>query len=450
MGILRKTHDGGLMDVIRCDEPEYLIWKWHPKKAESRNNKRENSIRWGSSLRVREGSVAVFVYYQKEGGTYQDYIVGPFDQKIETKNFPILTSLIGLLWDGESPFQAEIYFINLAELIQIKFGVPFFDVFDPRFLDFGVPTAVRGTMNFRIADYQKFIKLHRLDEFDLDMFKKQVRSAITQFIKGKVANAPMEYSIPVIQIERRISEVNEAIRNDIQAKMQDDFGIEVSRIDISDIEIDKSSEGYVRLKGVTQDLSTTTMQAQTEVNIKNMRDMQQINADNTEAVLKAQREEAQYMRHIKTQTDNFTTHQLNQQTAVGIAGAEALGNMGTHGGTEIGGGGEMNMTGIMTGMAMGGAIGNMMNGINQTSMGATPPPVPNNAGYYVAVGGKPTGAYDVTMLSQMALGGQFTKDSLVWKDGMNEWQKAGTVQELQGLFADETQAAPDMPPIPEV
>lgn len=69
------------------------------------------------------------------------------------------------------------------------------------------------------------------------------------------------------------------------------------------------------MKSMTQDLNTATMQAQTEINIKNMRDMQQINADNTEAVLKAQREEARYMRHIKTQTENFATHQLNQQTA---------------------------------------------------------------------------------------------------------------------------------------
>ena len=43
----------------------------------------------------------------------QDFIVGPYDDTIKTANFPILSSIVGLAFGGESPFQAEIYFINL-------------------------------------------------------------------------------------------------------------------------------------------------------------------------------------------------------------------------------------------------------------------------------------------------------------------------------------------------
>ena len=49
------------MDEIRCDEKDYLIWKWRP----ANNARRENAIRWGSSLRVREGSVAAFICRRK-------------------------------------------------------------------------------------------------------------------------------------------------------------------------------------------------------------------------------------------------------------------------------------------------------------------------------------------------------------------------------------------------
>lgn len=161
----KNNRAGGLMDVIRCDEPNYLIWKWHPAGSQAGHNKRENEIRLGSSLRVKDGEVAVFVYTQKDG-TMQDFIVGPFDQTIKTKNFPVLASLIGLAFDGHSPFQAEVYFINLARVIQSKFGIPFFDVYDPRFADYGVPVAVRGTITFCISDYREFIKLHRMDRFD--------------------------------------------------------------------------------------------------------------------------------------------------------------------------------------------------------------------------------------------------------------------------------------------
>ena len=78
----------------------------------------------------------------------QDFIEGPFDQILKTANLPVLASIVGLAYEGGTPFQAEVYFINLAKIIQVKFGVPFFDVYDPRFADFGVPVAVRGTGRF--------------------------------------------------------------------------------------------------------------------------------------------------------------------------------------------------------------------------------------------------------------------------------------------------------------
>ena len=93
MGMFKKSpripNAGGLMDVIRCDEPSYLIWKWHPAGSQKGSNKRENSIRWGSSLRVKDGEVAVFVYTSKKGDTSQDYIEGPIDCMIKTANLPV-------------------------------------------------------------------------------------------------------------------------------------------------------------------------------------------------------------------------------------------------------------------------------------------------------------------------------------------------------------------------
>ena len=54
-----RKSSSGFMNQIRCDEPSYLIWKWHPAGAKQGANNRENAIRWGSSLRVKDGEVAV-------------------------------------------------------------------------------------------------------------------------------------------------------------------------------------------------------------------------------------------------------------------------------------------------------------------------------------------------------------------------------------------------------
>ena len=155
MGLFSKLkgNSGGMMNVIRCDQPEYLVWKWRPEGQEANSTKRENAIRYGSSLRVKDGEVAVFVYHQKDG-TMQDYIVGPYDQTIKTANFPVLASIVGLAFGGDSPFQAEVYFINLSGNVQVRFAIPYFDVFDPRAMDFAVPIAVRGVITFNITDYK--------------------------------------------------------------------------------------------------------------------------------------------------------------------------------------------------------------------------------------------------------------------------------------------------------
>ena len=448
----RTNRKGGLMDEIRCDEPSYLIWKWHPSGSQTGKNQRENAIRWGSSLRVKDGEVAVFVYKQKDGAM-QAFIVGPFDQTIKTANFPVLSSIIGLAYEGGTPFQAEIYFINLARIIQVRFGVPFFDVFDPRFADFSVPVAVRGTVSFRIDDYREFIKLHRLNTFDLDDFQKQIRDTINRYVKDVVANVPAAHNIPVIQIESKTAQINDVIEHDLGERLKETFGVSVSGIDIGAIEIDKSSDGYRQLMSVTKDLAGATAKAEAEANIKNISDKQRIESQNYEETLRIQREEAQYAQRKQTQSANIGAFQIEKQAEVGVAGANALGQMGANGAGNVSIGGDgtgINMAAMMASMAVGGAVGqniagamnNMMGGINQqTTPGAVPPPIPT-AAYHVAVNGQSAGPFDISVLTQMAAAGQLTIDSLVWKNGMTQWEKAGTFDELKNLFAN------IMPPIP--
>lgn len=432
MGLFDKNNrKGGLMEEIRCDEPSYLIWKWHPSGVQEGSGQRENSIRWGSSLRVKDGEVAVFVYKQKDG-VMQDFIEGPFDQNIKTANLPVLSSIIGLAYEGGTPFQAEVYFINLARIIQVKFGVPFFDVYDPRFSDFGVPLAIRGTISFQIRNYREFIKLNRLNTFDLNDFQKQIRDTVCRYVKDAVANAPAANNIPVIQIETKTAQINDVVEYDISERLKETFGVLVSGVDIGAIEIDKSSEGYRQLMAVTKDIAAVRIEAETQDYVERLR---------------IQREEGQYAMHKQTQTANIGAFQVEKQAEVGVAGAQALGQMGANGAGDVnlsGSGEGFNMAAMMASMAVGGAVGqniagamnNMMSGINQqTTPGTIPPPIPTVA-YHVAVNGQATGPFDISVLAQMATTGQLTANSLVWKPGMAQWEKAGTIDELNILFGE--------------
>ena len=450
----RNKRTGGLMDEIRCDEPNYLIWKWHPSGSQPGENQRENSIRWGSSLRVKDGEVAVFVYKQKDG-TMEDFIEGPYDQILSTKNLPILASIVGLAYEGGTPFQAEVYFINLARLIQVRFAVPFFDVYDPRFQDFSVPVAVRGTISFGIKDYREFVKLHRLFSFNLDDFQKQIRDATNCYITDAVANAPAANNIPVIQIESKTAQINDAIEYDLSERLQESFGVVVSGVDIGAIEIDKTSAGYRQLMSVTKDIVTATAQAEAQAKIKDIHAKQRIEAEHYEESLRIQREEGAYAQHMHTRTANIGAYQVEKQAEVGVAGAEALGQMGANGaGTiDLGNGGGMgfNPAAMMASMAVGGVVGqniagtmsNAMAGMNTAAPGAVPPSIPVVA-YHVAMNGQAAGPFDQATLKQMAVAGQFAATSLVWKPGMTEWAKAETVDELKDVLSN------IMPPLPNL
>lgn len=426
MGIFNKPKKGGMADVIRCDETNYLVWKWHPRKYEQDSLKRETAIRTDSVLRVKTGEVAVFLYKQKNG-TMEDFIVGPYDEKLKTKNFPVLSSIIGLWYEGDTPFQAEVFFINIAESIQIRFGIPFFDVVDPRFPDFQVPVAVRGTLTFTIADYKTFTKYHQLINFSLDDLKNKIIAAVSRYVKEAVTNAPSEHNIPVIAIESKIDLINEKVELYVKDRLSDLFGIFVTGIDISAIEVDKNNEAYLELKRITKDI--TTSKVETELL-------------NYQEQLRIKREEEQYAQHMTTKQTNIGAYQTEVSGEVGVAGAEALGKMGEKGTGNIDLGGQsagFNPITMMAGIAVGTAVGKNIAGtldksINQSEVGKGVPPAVPVTKFYVAVGGNPTGPFDVATLKTMIASGNFNSDSLVWKEGMPEWQKASTQNELSGIF----------------
>ena len=420
------------MDVIRCDQEEYLVWKWRPS-GEANSTKKENSIRWGSSLRVKDGEVAVFVYKQNDG-SMMDYIVGPHDKIIETANFPVLTSIVGSLWGGNSPFQAEIYFINLQGNNQVKFAVPYFDVADPRYPDFTVPVAVRGTITFSLTNYKQFIKLNRLVDFDLDKFSQQIKSAVTKYVKNFVANCPLDNNIPVLQLERKVMDISDLVQARLRPQFEDDFGVNLKRLDISTIEIDKESENYEEFVRLTKVQQTRRAEIDTE----------------------------QYERVSKLSAESqfIQAHAINQQADVLKTAAQSMGQMG---GMDFGGGGGMNPAGMMMGMAMGSAMGgqmaNMMNNMGQMPQqpqqpmqappmpgGApVPPPMPTAVQYMVAINGQQYGPYNIQQMAQMAQSGQLNAQVLVWAQGMPQWAAAGSVPELAQLFAA---TPPPMPPTP--
>ena len=416
MGFFTNKNNGGVLDVIRCDEQNYLVWKWHPEGAALGEAKKENAIRWGSSLQVKEGSVAVFVY-SSDNGTVQDYIVGPADVIVDTQNLPVISSLVGLVYGGGSPFQAEVYFINLANTVQMKFAVPYFDVFDSELQEFSIPIAVRGSFDFNISDYKEFIKKHRLDNFSVSDLQTQIRDCVSENVKNIVANAPDTYEIPVVHIEKKVSYIKSDIVDLLTEKLYCDYGITLKDINLAAIDIDKKSDGYKELKSVTKDLTLDTLKKRNKA--RNVAERREIKGNQTIGMF-----EKAAQKFVDIKETQFVRHKQAEKAYSDVIENQNAGKIGAASGKFMR------------------DLGNLVHGNGKKAQRITPPPIPTVSTYNVAVNGKATGPYNIEELEKMVKAGQITKNSLVWKSGMVEWVKAGFVDELKVLFEE-------MPPIPQ-
>ena len=102
--------------------------------------------------------------------------------------------------------------------------------------------------------------------------------------------------------------------------------------------------------------------------------------------------------------------------------------------------------GVIAGVGMGNVVGGAMTGAAQTQPAApsagTPPPLPEQVQWFAALDNQQAGPFTPEQFRQMIAEGHVTRETLVWKQGMAGWEKAGGVADLAGFFS----AVP--PPLP--
>jgi membrane protease subunit (stomatin/prohibitin family) len=99
------------MDVIQYQDPtgNTMVSRW-PSSGTS-------AIRFGSQLIVEESQQAVFFRDGKALDTF-----GPGRHTLQTQNVPILASVFGIPFGGQSPFQAAVFFVSTKTFTDLKWG----------------------------------------------------------------------------------------------------------------------------------------------------------------------------------------------------------------------------------------------------------------------------------------------------------------------------------------
>ncbi len=240
---------------------------------------------------------------------------------------------------------------NLSKGSQVNFAIPFFDVFDPRLMDYGVPVTVHGSIAYAIEDLDLFHSINKNEGFSDETFQQKLRSTVTKYVKGVVSNVPSDAQIPVVQIERKIMEISDIVQSKVAPQVERTFGITVRQLDVTNIKVDKDSRGYRELKALTadlekenlmakhnanlsnfnlqNDLNQNTLKAQSALNIDAMQrqqelnlggqeemqrmqlEMQRMQLDNQRETMRIQREEMQRAARLQTEQTFLGAHQAN-------------------------------------------------------------------------------------------------------------------------------------------
>lgn len=139
-------------------------------------------------------------------------------------------------------------FKKQKKVIDFKFGVPYFDIYDTAYPEFPISVSVRGKISLTVNDYKKFLK-----ENDVTFFENKIKTIIISCAKNVIGNVVCEYDICACHIERHISAIENLIYQKVFAKLKSTFKINNCTITLTDIEIDKTTETYQKLSAFTQE-----------------------------------------------------------------------------------------------------------------------------------------------------------------------------------------------------
>ena len=374
MGIFDSIKDkafGQFIDVIEWVDAtrNTLVWKF-PRA--------DNEIKNGAQLTVRESQAAVFLHEGELGDVFK-----PGRYELTTKNIPILTTLKSWKYAFNSPFKADVYFVNTRQFTDQKWGTA--NPIMLRDAEFG-PIRLRafGNYSFSVTDPGKFIIT--MAGTNPLLVSEDVTGQLRNILVSRFADALGEAKVPALDLAAQYIEMGDFLRTLLQ-KDFDEYGITLNKFLIENISVPPAVEEALDKRtqmGVLGDMNKYT--------------------------------------------------QFQAANALG----DAAKNPGAAG----------NMMGMLAGVNLGNVMGGNMQaasaaGTAPQAPAGGPPPLPGAASWYAGIDGKQEGPYDTAALGQKASSGQLTRDTLVWKQGMANWQKASDVEELAGLFGS---VPPPLPP----
>ncbi len=343
-----------------------------------------DDLRLGSQLVIYPGQTAFFV---KGGQILDQFESGTYT--LTTDNIPLLNKLINIPFGNESPFKAEVWYVNMTAIMATKWGTATpLQLEDPQY-EIIVPVRSYGQYAFTVNDPRQFLVSLVGNQSSLtsstlkEYFKGRVMSLLTNVISDKLVRD----QISILKINSHISEISEFCCEKINERFTQ-YGLHLTEFDIMSISPNEDDPSFRKLK----------------------------DAKDLAARLKITGQDVYKMERSFDVMDSAASNS-------GAAGA---------------------MLGTGLGIGAGVGIGNQMaQQVNINPAPTAPPPLPgNNHQYYVAINGQQNGPLDYNAVVGLIQNKSISAESLIWRAGLANWEKI----QNQSEFASTLSCPPPLPP----
>ena len=360
------------------------VIKWEANTNELVHKFPIEDLRLGSQLVVYPSQTAFFV---KGGKILDEFTYGTYT--IKSENVPLLNKVFNLPFGGESPFQAEVWFVNQISLLDCKWGTASpIQIEDPKY---GVIVPIRsyGQYGFKISNPRTFLErlIGNMPTFATDRIVEYFRGVILSKLTAITSQKLYADGLSIININSHVEEISDYAKTKL-ADVFAEYGVELELFNAIAINVNEDDPSFQKLKETKDSLARITIMGK----------------------------------------ENY---QMERSFNVLDSAAE------NEGGGMIGA-----AVGIGAGLGVGTQIGAMAKDHINTNP-TTPPPL-QTAQYFIGVNGQQQGPFDFDAVKTMLTTHQIDENVLIWKRGMANWSKIGDVPEFDDILNN---CPPPLPPM---
>ena len=227
------------IDRVKYDGPgNVLVWRYPA-----------DNLSWGTQVIVNQAQEAIFF----KGGAALD-VLGPGTHTLRTANIPLLRGLIAAPFGGETPFAAEVYYVNKAVNLDVKWGtnnpIP---VLDPKFNVF-LPVRAFGQFGIQVADSRAFVTQlsAQSPEFTTDQLSNYFRGVLLTKAKDYIAETIIKKKIPLLEVAAYLEDMSTGIGDKLKIEFGR-FGVNLVNFYLNSVDVPEDDETVIRLKKALSD-----------------------------------------------------------------------------------------------------------------------------------------------------------------------------------------------------